>query len=160
MNELKHVCSEAIVLPQFQRKGKKTYCNMAAEWIAQKVGADTSWMWFISRSHGNRYVGSANMICRQAVKEVKAGRLTEVTVAAAKELAEMEQPVILCAKSMQRGRSGHVAILYPTPKTMGLYVCNIGWDNFIGPPTWKYSFGGGASYLSEWKFYSFKMKGV
>lgn len=157
-------CKAALVRKDFQRHayGKnKTHCNRAAAWIAEQCGYDTTWMhynyinWKAEKGKlGLGCVMTANSITRQANKEAKSRNIIRITsTATAHFTAWLGIPVLLCALSTQKGRSGHVAIVYPTPEIGFLQVCNIGWNNLICSPGDQKSFGGGKDYLSAWSFY-------
>lgn len=164
-DRLIEACLSALIRKDFQRHayGKnKTHCNRAAAFIAKQCGYDTTWMHYNydNWKAGNGKLGcvmTANSICGRAKREAKAGNITEImNMETAHFTAWLGIPVLLCAHSLNRRRSGHVAIVYPTPETDFLQVCNIGWDNLICSPGNQKSFGGGMDYLSEWCFYRLK----
>lgn len=157
------VCREALERKDFKRHyyGKnKTHCNRASEYIAKQCGADTAWMHynFFQWLEGWGKLGcvmTANSICKRA-PDMTIKYITRVDQDQARFCAWLGYPVLLCAHTIKGRRSGHVAIVYPTPQNSFLKVCNVGWDNLICSPGDNKSFGGGASYLSAWSFYLLK----
>lgn len=152
-DKLKGLCEEAIVNPKFKRGyygGDKTACNIASAWIAEEMGCYVRWMEGYWKEKGIWITSPANVIYATALKEEVEGEIKRVPYKKAQELAWEGEVVILTAKSTIKGRSGHIAVVYPTrPGIDALMVCNVGWDNLICPPDDKRSFGGGESYLTE-----------
>ena len=151
--KLKQLCKKAISLPHFQRgyygKGK-TACNMASAYIAKEMGYDVQWMKGYWKERDIWIVSPANVIYDNAIVNKEKGIIQEVTQREAQQLAWDGEVVILTAKAQTGGRSGHIAVVYPTrPGISALKVCNVGWYNLICPPASKRSFGGGAAYLTK-----------
>ena len=117
-------CNEALNIKRFQRDfyGKgKTACNMGTEWILKQMGRDTQILLSYWAQYDRFIPGTANYMyfqlldssCQGIVKEInwnsKEGIEQEVH-----RLGWMGCTVVGSAHSEVKGRSGHIAIVYPT----------------------------------------------
>jgi hypothetical protein len=162
-NRLKVLCDGAIVNPKFKRDyygPGKTACNMASSSIARDMGCNIRWMEGYWKERGIWITSPANAIYENALKEEVKGNIKRVPYSEAQRLAWDGEVVILTAKSEVKGKSGHIAVVYPTrPGIDALKVCNVGWVNLICPPDSKDSFGGGEAYLTEGIYFHIPKEG-
>lgn len=158
---LQEKCKEMLTMRGYRRHdyGKnKTHCNRATERIAREMGYNTDWMRYPGKDGKPGIPGNANYMYIEALKAEVRGEITRVTQEEARKLAWDGEVVILTARSIKPGRSGHISVVYPTPVEAPLQVCNVGWDNLICEPEERESFGGGKSYLSPGIYFHLKKK--
>jgi len=144
--KLKKFCHEALDNPKFMKRKKKTFCNLAARFIAESMGVITKicnvfLMW--TRSGQKWITGTANVIAKNAEKLAVEGKIQEIyDLDEAQGWQWMGYIILYAWKNPNRRSSGHVAIGYPTePGKEPLKICNIGWNNLICEPNNKKAFG-------------------
>lgn len=158
--QLKKLCEEALKMRGFQpgAYGKgKTHCNRATEWICRNAGYNTNWMRYMKSDGTRGYPGTANYMYLAALKAESRGDIIRLTKEEAHHTAWKGIPVIVTTRSMAKGRSGHIAVVYPTdPKTEPLKIANVGGYNLICEPEDRKAFGDGFGYLSEKVYFQMK----
>jgi hypothetical protein len=138
--KLIEACYQALENPKFKKTKRKTFCNLAARYIAEALGAVSAatkvfLMW--TRTWSKYITGTANVITKNAEKlELK--RI--INKEQAQEWAWRGFIILLCWYNPKG--SGHVAIVYPTdPEKEPMKICNIGAYNLICEPEDPKAFG-------------------